>query len=113
MIFSNLQAVFLSKEFKLPYLEANDTRSFLHRYHLKMEKYLRHLDLLPQEAFDTAGKTDLINEIGSLVQSLEEILLLYLSGYPADAYMQFKAIIESEDLIADLNFQRISVLKRD
>ena len=113
MAFSDLNSLFLSGNYALPYLEADNSKSFLQLFSDRMEAYLTDLDSCPAIAFDSIGKDILMHEVRSLVNTLNTAMKLYLDGYPAKAFKTFKAIAEKDMLFEDLSYFRIHVLTDD
>jgi len=110
MAFADLKSLFESDNFRLPYLETEDRKSFLHHYHERMDHFINELKTVPQSAIDSADKNNLITNVGYIIQELEEILRLYLDGLPAQAYSRFKALAEFRTLASRLvNWRTISL----
>lgn len=107
MTHADLSSLFLSPDYSLPYIEADDTQSFLKLFSKRMENYIADLESCPDTAFETTDKGILIREVKWLVTSLKATLKFYLDGYPAEAYKRFKKIAEKDTLFEDLNYSRL------
>jgi len=113
MSYPDLKSLFLSADYLLPYLEADDTKSFLQLFGKRMDKYIKDLEDCDSKAFGTNNKDSLVAEVKWLIASLKKTLKTYLDGYPAEAYLHFKKIAEKDTLIQDLNYSRLMVMDGD
>lgn len=113
MVYPDLTALFLSADYRLPYLEADDSKSFLHLFAEKMKRFIDDLKDLDELAYKTADKDIFINDVEALVSDLKEILKVYLDGQPAEAYAKFKAMAEGDPLFQDLNYSRLLRMEGD
>jgi hypothetical protein len=93
MAFTDLQSLFTHNQFDLPYIETDDTRSFLHHSNVRMEKYLNELQQISQNSFGEYDKDEMISNVRHIGDRLSEVLRLYLDGFPAQAYDHFKCLV--------------------
>ncbi len=107
MAFSDLNSLFLSAEYRLPYLEADDTRSFLHLFTERMRRFTDDLKEIDELAYKTADKDIIVADVEALASNLKSVLRLYLDGYPSEAYAHFKSVVEGDPFFQDLNYSRL------
>ncbi len=92
MPFSDLQTLFSDASFDLPYIESNDTRSYMHYFSARMKNYIDELQHVPQDKLGSFDKDELHNSVSYISEKLTEVLKLYLDGFPAKAYDVFKTL---------------------
>lgn len=106
MAYSDLNDLFLSPDYRLPYIEADDTKSFLHLFDEKMHRFIADLDGMDVLAFKTTVKDEVITDLKVLSNSINKVLEYYLNGYPSEAYILFKQTIDEDDLFHNINSLR-------
>jgi hypothetical protein len=102
--------LFESEEFDLPYVENDDSKSFLHHFENRMSKYYDALCQIPPSELNEFRKDDFINDIKFIIEQLSDVLNLYLDGLPAQAYTKFKNLVEYPKLAARLMHWRVITL---
>lgn len=102
MAFNDFQALFTHNRFELPYIETDDTRSFLHHFSIRMREYIQELEQVPETAFGAFDKSEMVSNVTSISDHLIEVLRLYLDGLPARAYIHFKDLAEIPKLSSRL-----------
>jgi len=113
MAYPDLNTLFLSAEYRLPYLEADDTKSFLHLFGERMKRFVDDLNDIDALAFKTAEKDIIIADVEILAANLKKVLKIYLDGYPSEAYANFKDMAEGDPLFQDLNYSRLMRIDGD
>lgn len=94
----------------LPYIEAEDKKSFLYHYRVKMEAYNKLMKSVSQTSLFTADKDGFLKTISSLGAGLEDVLRIYLDGFPSRAYSIFKKIADDTGLENDLLYYRTTLI---
>lgn len=113
MPFADLDTLFATDEFNLPYVETDDTRSFLHHFRMRMQQYLDELKTIPQAALNEWDKDELVDDVNYIIEELSEVLSLFLNGFPAQSYTRFKDLAELPKLAARLMHWRTISLDTD
>lgn len=110
MATKNLQQIFKSKQFGLPYIETEDTKSFLYHFNVKIKKYKNEIENLHQDVFDGYNKAIFLDRLQFIISKVENVMDLYLNGFPSSAYMIFSQLIEEADLDTELlNYRSFSL----
>jgi hypothetical protein len=107
MPLTRLSQLFLSDDYKLPYIEANDSKTFLHLFSKKMDKFLRDLKAMNDSAFMSMSKKEVLTDLQVLANALKEVMSLYLNGYPAEAFQLLKQTLDEDNLYQNLNYNRL------
>ena len=102
MPFTDLNTLFETDEFTLPFLATDDTKSFLYHFGVRMQQYTDKLKTVPQIALNEWNKEELIDNVSYIAEELSEVLRLFLDGFPAQSYMRFKELAELPKLAARL-----------
>lgn len=113
MSFPDLKTLFASSYHNLPYLESDDTKSFLFHFQARMRSYLSSLRLIPQETLNHWNKDDFINDVEFIVNEISEALELYFHGFPSQSYHKFKQLAEYPKLSARLMHWRVIAVDPD
>lgn len=106
MAHKDLQSLFFSSPFSLPYLEENDGNSFLHHFSDKIENYYKEVEALPENVLGNYDKTLLLERLEKIITGLKTTLELYLEGYPSSAYSCFMDMIDDTRIMTELDFRR-------
>lgn len=110
MTTKSLQNIFKSKQFSLPYIETEDTKSFLHHFNAKMKKYKTEIESLHQDEFDGYNKVLFLKRLEYIISNIEKVMDLYLNGFPASAYLIFSELIKEAELDSELlNYRSFSL----
>lgn len=106
----DLPTLFSEKELLLPYLESEDTKSFLLHFSNKMDRYQSLLAPIDQDAFGSLDKDIFSQKLDLVIKRIKKVLHTYLNGFPAVSYSIFKQLIEEADLTTELIHFRTLVL---
>jgi hypothetical protein len=109
-----LQSIFNDKRLKLPYLERDDSKSFLFHYSKKMSLYLSKINSLTERAIgEDQNKNEFVLRLEVLIEGIKETLKFYLEGFPSKAYEKFKETVELSDIANDLiNIRTVELPKQ-
>lgn len=103
-----LLQLFLNPKRGMPYLEIDDSKSYLYHFNSNMREYIQDLKLLDEKHFAYGKKDNIIRRINWIVDSMNKIFKSYLVGNPAKAYKQFKRLVKLADIKPHLLYSRAS-----
>ncbi len=101
-----LSEILKKPELALPYIEAEDEKSFLHHYNAKMESFFSILKSVSPSSLFTVDKTDFLESVLALSTGLQKVLQVYLEGFPSKAFSLFKQIADETGLENELLYYR-------
>lgn len=107
---NDLEELFKNIRLDLPYIETDDKRSFSYHYRQRMQFYLNELHSIPEKVLNGFNKKQFISLSSNIVEEILQVLDLYFNGFPSQAYIRFKNLVESPQLIMRLtNWRTISL----
>ncbi|HHT9121248.1 MAG TPA: hypothetical protein ACFYEF_00150 [Candidatus Wunengus sp. YC63] len=113
MDYQELLKLFLHPKRNLPYVEANDSKSFLFHYREKMSDYINDLKELDEDCFGDVMKDTFIERVEGVIKQIDKTLRYYFKGDPPRAFRNFKRLIKKEDLKIELVYGRTIRLERN